>query len=867
MGLADSVMSVQKHIGDLREGDAFGRRAVIPNPSRLTQAALAHCRERAAVSTNGGALELTFSCADDCLDFLDAGFADFEGAHGMVFRNLRTEMSLYSADVSEFRSKVIALGVDYPSMDLKLTRHSLIVDQRRCQQSVPFVRDQRPQLLKRLCASGFCGPCELPAKGSWRDLQKLRRTTRLEHPLATIELEPGRFLVFGPHVAVEAAKASLMVALPEIADHSSEEIPFGVDGGLAALQGFAGETYAFLQAGNPEVNFKLDVERRRLHVDGSRAIVQSAVRAVEAALVATGGVELLRCAACEGPAKALVQMLLCGCRLCDACFLLACEERKPCICGGPILPADVAESLSERGVPILQSVYRSYLEEQCAPKEKVRTCLGCTWPFLASGNMIRCCRCGLMCFTDAESFVDVQFRHADLGSSEWERLSEVCDIQHLGQDWLRLSGNASSEAASLCEAWTEVVTKVVETPARMERFIIRHLKAIGFSAKFEVRFEAKACRVEILGPQARVQTAHQWLLSYLRSLLRDTLALTSGQGYRIRSRLHKEFKNIEDEEDVCLDISADKSEIYVAGFVDGVLAALAKLKPLVELHVVSVELPCVGNREDISWRFVKPILEEIEARDEFAGVVQPSSRPGCLYLQGVESVVNEVEVILRERLRLFEGFVVPIDRKSKGVVIGKKGANIKRWQEARVFVAVGNDEDDNVYIGGDTEGIGRVHDDIKEMVGVHGGEDARRAQTRASEPPPGKRDEWGRGLKMHCRFFEKGRCEQGERCKFTHDMTQSAGPEGATDEAVQERGSAVLMKTPCRFFLAGGCRDGEGCKFAHETSRAHRHVRMAGESRENGYSSSRSLEGTLCRFFQASRCRNGDDCPFTHARI
>ncbi|KAL3673544.1 hypothetical protein V7S43_001250 [Phytophthora oleae] len=89
---------------------------------------------------------------------------------------------------------------------------------------------------------------------------------------------------------------------------------------------------------------------------------------------------------------------------------------------------------------------------------------------------------------------------------------------------------------------------------------------------------------------------------------------------------------------------------------------------------------------------------------------------------------------------------------------------------------------------------------------------------------------------------------------------------------------------PCRFFARGNCRDGEKCKFSHTASRKKEKsgdeksavtdaeaVREAGpaqppetEKQESKPKKKKKLRLRKCKFFAQSKCRDGDKCKFSH---
>ncbi|OAY67713.1 Zinc finger CCCH domain-containing protein 7 [Ananas comosus] len=75
----------------------------------------------------------------------------------------------------------------------------------------------------------------------------------------------------------------------------------------------------------------------------------------------------------------------------------------------------------------------------------------------------------------------------------------------------------------------------------------------------------------------------------------------------------------------------------------------------------------------------------------------------------------------------------------------------------------------------------------------------------------------------YCSFFLKGRCQQGDLCKFSHDTTP------------------LTKSKPCKHFACGNCLKGEDCPFDHELSKYPCH-----------------------NFSSKGMCIRGDKCKFSH---
>ncbi|KAG0538153.1 hypothetical protein BDA96_03G210900 [Sorghum bicolor] len=77
--------------------------------------------------------------------------------------------------------------------------------------------------------------------------------------------------------------------------------------------------------------------------------------------------------------------------------------------------------------------------------------------------------------------------------------------------------------------------------------------------------------------------------------------------------------------------------------------------------------------------------------------------------------------------------------------------------------------------------------------------------------------------KKPCYFYDHGKCQQGNNCKYSHDFTPST------------------KSKPCTHFACGSCLKGEGCPYDHELSKYECH-----NYKNNGM------------------CARGDKCKFSH---
>ncbi|KAL3811417.1 LOW QUALITY PROTEIN: hypothetical protein ACHAXA_005318 [Cyclostephanos tholiformis] len=85
----------------------------------------------------------------------------------------------------------------------------------------------------------------------------------------------------------------------------------------------------------------------------------------------------------------------------------------------------------------------------------------------------------------------------------------------------------------------------------------------------------------------------------------------------------------------------------------------------------------------------------------------------------------------------------------------------------------------------------------------------------------------GANNRQPCKFFASGKCNLGDRCKFSHEISgvgqgQMGGvgnpspfgnPPGGNLSNTFGRGEG---KQPCKFFASGQCRNGSSCRFSHE---------------------------------------------------
>ena len=110
-----------------------------------------------------------------------------------------------------------------------------------------------------------------------------------------------------------------------------------------------------------------------------------------------------------------------------------------------------------------------------------------------------------------------------------------------------------------------------------------------------------------------------------------------------------------------------------------------------------------------------------------------------------------------------------------------------------------------------------------------------------------------RGASGICYSYQRGECNRGESCRFSHDGDSSSPSNGAfrnfsnTRSNFSDRSSA--KSGTCYAFQRGECDRGDSCRFSH------------GSSFNRGFSSPKSGN---CFAFQRGECSRGDGCRFSH---
>ena len=97
-----------------------------------------------------------------------------------------------------------------------------------------------------------------------------------------------------------------------------------------------------------------------------------------------------------------------------------------------------------------------------------------------------------------------------------------------------------------------------------------------------------------------------------------------------------------------------------------------------------------------------------------------------------------------------------------------------------------------------------------------------------------------------CYAFQRGECNRGESCRFSHEG-ESSPSNGAFRNFNSTRGSP--KSGTCYAFQRGECDRGDSCRFSH------------GSSFNRGFSAGKT--GT-CYAFQRGECDRGDSCRFSH---
>ncbi|KAF8671005.1 hypothetical protein HU200_050283 [Digitaria exilis] len=88
--------------------------------------------------------------------------------------------------------------------------------------------------------------------------------------------------------------------------------------------------------------------------------------------------------------------------------------------------------------------------------------------------------------------------------------------------------------------------------------------------------------------------------------------------------------------------------------------------------------------------------------------------------------------------------------------------------------------------------------------------------------------------KKPCHFYDHGKCQQGDKCKFAHDFTPST------------------KSKPCKHFACGSCLKGDDCPYDHELSKYECH---------NYKNTGMCIRGDRCKFSHVVRTPTQDAKP------
>ncbi|KAF2252299.1 hypothetical protein BU26DRAFT_452517 [Trematosphaeria pertusa] len=113
-----------------------------------------------------------------------------------------------------------------------------------------------------------------------------------------------------------------------------------------------------------------------------------------------------------------------------------------------------------------------------------------------------------------------------------------------------------------------------------------------------------------------------------------------------------------------------------------------------------------------------------------------------------------------------------------------------------------------------------------------------------------------------CRYFQQGRCLNGETCRFEHPSTtaqtspstSSLNAKAPTFDPAQTASPTAQNRAPCVFFLHGTCKRGFLCRFDHSP-----------EAKPPAAARQDDRTNTVCTFFLRNICNKGAACPYSHA--
>nr|CAB3504334.1 unnamed protein product [Digitaria exilis] len=96
--------------------------------------------------------------------------------------------------------------------------------------------------------------------------------------------------------------------------------------------------------------------------------------------------------------------------------------------------------------------------------------------------------------------------------------------------------------------------------------------------------------------------------------------------------------------------------------------------------------------------------------------------------------------------------------------------------------------------------------------------------------------------KKPCHFYDHGKCQQGDKCKFAHDFTPS------TKSKVSMLSNLSFECRPCKHFACGSCLKGDDCPYDHELSKYECH---------NYKNTGMCIRGDRCKFSHVMRTNEG----------
>ena len=112
-------------------------------------------------------------------------------------------------------------------------------------------------------------------------------------------------------------------------------------------------------------------------------------------------------------------------------------------------------------------------------------------------------------------------------------------------------------------------------------------------------------------------------------------------------------------------------------------------------------------------------------------------------------------------------------------------------------------------------------------------------------------------IQVKCKFFERGYCKYGSKCRFRHpsraceDFEMNLCSDGAKCEHRHP-------KRVCLYWMRGHCSEGEKCLFRHIKSN---------HGNANKESPPHIKHIKICRYFENGNCRKGENCCFLHPDI